>query len=205
MLHMLTGPEFKEEHVLDDGTHVTLRHIRPDDAEALNRGFDQLSQRSRYQRFGGAIVALTRNQLRYLTNVDGKDHVAIVATAPSSRSSSSSSSSDEVGLGIGRFVRSTRDPCTADVALTVVDEVQHKGLGRILAIALGRAALERGIHRFQGQTLADNETVRNLLDEMGAKIQTLPGGNELTFEVDLEDKERQPQPRWRRHLSGQTS
>jgi hypothetical protein len=185
---MLTGPKFKEEHVLDDGTHVTLRHIRPDDAGALKRGFEQLSQRSRYQRFGGAIVALTHNQLRYLTNVDGKDHVAIVATtlaSSSSSSSSSSSPSDEVGLGIGRFVRNSKDPSTADVALTVVDELQHKGLGRILAIALGRAALERGIHRFQGQALADNETVRNLLDEMGASVHTLPG-NELTFEVDLD-------------------
>ncbi len=67
---MFTGPDSSEEQVLDDGTHVTLRHIRPSDMAELKRGFDALSSPSRYRRFQYAIGALSNDALRYLTNVD---------------------------------------------------------------------------------------------------------------------------------------
>lgn len=173
---MLTGPSFREEHVLDDGTLVTLRHIRPEDAAELKRGFERLSRASRYRRFQGVVNELSAGTLHYLTHVDGTDHVAIVATRRGPNGA-------EVGLGVARFVRSREDPTLAEVALTVVDEAQGKGLGRILSIAIARAALERGVHRLQGPILADNLPIRSLLDEVGATVHT--GVDGTGFEVDL--------------------
>jgi GNAT superfamily N-acetyltransferase len=175
---MLTGPDFREEHVLDDGTPVTLRHIRPGDAAELRRVFERLSPSSRYSRFQGVLRELSDDALHYLTNVDGSNHVAIVATTREQ------GGGPEIGLGVGRFVRTAEDPTTAEPALTVVDEMQHKGLGRILAVTLSRAAIERGIRRFRGQALTDNAPVRELLDEAGAVVRSTP--DELVFDVDLE-------------------
>lgn len=181
---MLTGPDFDEEHVLGDGRVVHLRHIRPEDATELQRGFDRLSGPSRYQRFGGVIGRLSEPMLHYLTHVDGKDHVAIVAAAQAHPAG------PEVGVGVGRFIRTREDPKVAEAALTVVDDFQRKGLGRILAVALARAALERGITQFRGQVLTDNEGVRRLLEEVGATIRT--DGSELLFEVNLTPDEPEP-------------
>lgn len=175
---MLTGPDFHEEHVLDDGSKVTLRHIHPEDAAELKRGFERLSPLSRYRRFLGGCSSLSDETLHYLTCVDGKDHVALVATRPDPATGA------EVGLGIARFVRDRADPAVAEAAITVVDDAQQKGLGRILGLAIAHAAVERGVKRFRGEILTDNEPVRQLLDEVGAIIRP-NGGGSLVFDVEL--------------------
>ena len=173
---MLTGPGFHEDHVLDDGTPVRVRHIRPEDAAELKRGFDRLSPASRYRRFLGGVTTLSDETLRYLTGVDGRDHVAIVAvTRPHG--------DPETGLGIARFVRAPSDPAVAEAAITVIDDVQGKGLGRILGLVLARAALERGVKRFRGEALVDNEPVRMLLEEVGAAVRSVEGT--LVFDIEL--------------------
>ncbi len=175
---MLTGSDFHEEHVLDDGTPVTLRHVRPEDAAELRRGFARLSPASRYRRFLGSKSTLSDETVRYLTCVDGQNHVAIVATTRGAPLG------EPTGLGIARFIRSTEDPAVAEAALTVIDDMQRKGLGRILAVTLARAALERGITRFRGEILTDNEPARELLDEVGATVHASPDGS-LVFDVAL--------------------
>jgi GNAT superfamily N-acetyltransferase len=175
---MRTGSSFHEDHVLDDGTPVSLRHVRPDDAAELKRGFDKLSPSSRYRRFLGGLSTLSDEQLRYFTCVDGRDHVAIVAVTHAPGTGA------ETGVGIGRFIRRADDPTVAEAALTVIDDMQGKGLGRILALTLARAALERGVKRFRGEVLTDNEPVRQLLEEVGAVVRPVGGGS-IVFEVDL--------------------
>jgi GNAT superfamily N-acetyltransferase len=175
---MLTGPGFREDHVLDDGTPVHLRHVRPEDAAELQRGFDKLSPSSRYRRFLGSVGALSKETLRYLTCVDGHDHVAIVAVTREPGTST------ETGVGIARFVRTADDPTVAEAALTVIDGMQGKGLGRLLGVALARAAHERGVQRFRGEVLTDNVPVRQLLEEVGAVVCPLDDGS-LMFDVDL--------------------
>ena len=70
--------DYREEHVLADGTKVTLRLITPADAEPLRQGFLRLSPTSRYRRFLSGMSELSDDMLRYLTEVDGIDHVAVV-------------------------------------------------------------------------------------------------------------------------------
>ncbi|MGZ6123840.1 MAG: N-acetyltransferase family protein [Myxococcales bacterium] len=175
---METGPDFHEDHVLGDGTPVTLRHVRPDDAAELRRGLARLSPESRYRRFLGAVTTLNDEQLRYLTCVDGRDHVAIVAVRPTP------DPQGEIGLGIARFIRLQGDPPTAEAAITVIDDAQGKGLGRLLALTLARAAYERGIRRFRGRVLADNTAVRQLLADVGAVV-SVPENEGMVFEVEL--------------------
>ncbi len=178
-----TGPDFREEHTLRDGSRVTVRPIRPEDAAELKRGFDRLSPASRYRRFLVGMSSLTDAQLRYLTNVDGEDHVALVATFHDGER--------EIGLGVARFIRVPDEPHVAEAAITVTDDMQRRGVGRLLAVTLARAARERGIDRFRGELLADNAAARQLLEDVGARIVKDEGGN-LTFDVALEEHPPQP-------------
>jgi GNAT superfamily N-acetyltransferase len=182
-----TRADFKEVHALIDGTKVTLRHVRPDDAGELKRGFARLSPSSRYRRFFGGVTELSDDLLRYLTCVDGHDHVAIGAVTQIEDSPA------ETGLGIARFIRCQDDPTVAEVAVTVLDDWQGKGLGRLLGLTIGRAAYERGIRRFRGESLADNEPVRQMLEEVGAIVRKQEDGR-LVFEVEFATAENHVTP-----------
>jgi RimJ/RimL family protein N-acetyltransferase len=171
---MDTGPDFREEHALRDGTRVVLRHVRPEDADLLRRGLERLSPESRYRRFLEQISQLTDAQVDYLTRVDGRDHVAIGAVMP-----------DGEGAGIARFVRLPDEPQVAEAAITVIDDMQGKGLGYLLAIALARAAWERGVRRFRGRVLAENPQILQLLVELGATLEKPDEHGGVVFEVEL--------------------
>lgn len=170
---------FHEEHVLADGTRVTLRFIRPDDADELRRAFSRLSARSRYQRFFSVLPDLSDETIRYLTCIDGDKHVAIVATTDSHDLKT------EVGLGVARYVRLAGAPGVAEAAVTVVDDAQSRGVGRLLLRALARVAKSRGVHCFRGTVLAENARMRHMLDELGAAVQP-EDGQTLTFDVPLD-------------------
>lgn len=175
---MKTGPSFREEHVLASGERVTLRHIQPSDAPALELAFNELSPESRYRRFFGNKT-LDAATLAYLTNVDGVDHVAIVATCESLDLKT------EVGLGVARFVRLAEAKDTAEIAVVVVDHMQKKGLGALLLSTAVVAASERGIKKFRGEVLRDNAPVMALLEEVGARRVAATDGT-VAFELELD-------------------
>jgi GNAT superfamily N-acetyltransferase len=174
----VNGRSFRKEHVLSDGTRVTLRFIETTDAPELRRCFARLSPRSRYQRFLGGLSELTDEMVDYLTRVDNVDHVAIVATTDSNDLKS------EVGLGVGRFVRLPERPEVAEAAITVLDEAQGKGLGRLLMTALATVAAQRGVRIFRGEVLANNDRMRHLLSEVGATANAVDSDT-LAFDVAL--------------------
>ena len=167
-----------ERHTLADGTRVTLRFIRPDDAEMLLRGFDRLSPASRYHRFLTGMAHLSADMVRYLTEIDGDRHVAIVATTESLDLKS------EIGLGVARFIRLPGEPDAAESAVTVIDDAQGKGLGRLLLAALARAALDRGVKTFRAEVLASNAPMRAILGEVGARVRSDEEGS-LVCDIPL--------------------
>jgi len=170
--------DFRETHVLDDGTQVELRPVRPEDAGLLRRGFDELSPESRYRRFFGGVPRMSDAMVHYLTEVDGKDHVAIVAIV------ASPDLKTERGVAIARFVRLAEDPEAAEAAVTVADDMQRKGLGRLLLVTLAAAAQARGIHRFRADVLSSNEPMRHMLLEAKARVVSEEDGV-VTVDVPL--------------------
>lgn len=184
---MRTGPDLHKKCTLYDGTHVVLRHIRPEDAAELRRAFDRLSPESRYRRFFGGVPQLTDASLRYLTEVDGRDHVAIVATTDGP------DAEHPAGLGVARFVRLPDEPTVAEAAVTVVDDSQRKGLGRLLATKLAEAARERGVRTFRADVLADNEPMRAIMSEIGA-IERETSAGVVTYDVPLDAADSTPGP-----------
>jgi GNAT superfamily N-acetyltransferase len=160
------------------GHDVVLRSIQPSDAPELRRCFRELSPETRYRRFFGAINDLDDRALEYLTNVDGRDHVALVAVTESLDLKS------ERGIGVARFVRSKDDLRVAEAAVVVVDDMQRQGVGTRLTEALAQAARERGIDRFRCEVLESNDVVVRTLLDAGAVVVGREGGV-ITLDVPL--------------------
>jgi GNAT superfamily N-acetyltransferase len=71
------------------------------------------------------------------------------------------------GLGIVHYVRSLERPGVAEVALTVIDDWQGRGLGTLLLEVISARARQDGIKTFTALMLAENRKMRDLLDRLG--------------------------------------
>jgi GNAT superfamily N-acetyltransferase len=175
------GPDYREDVALRDGTRVRLRLIRPDDKERLRAGFARLSPESRYLRFFAPKHQLSDAELRYLTECDGVDHVAIGA----SRLDDDATDGEGDGLGVARFIRAADDPDVAEAAIAVLDEVQGKGLGTLLFWRLIAAAAERGIARFRCDVLAENAAMVDMIESIAPERTVGVDGGVMTIEFAL--------------------
>jgi len=143
--------------VLRDGSRVRIRQGRPSDDDLLMRGFERLSPRSRYRRFLVPRPHLDEKTVRYLTAVDHNDHEAMIPLDERC----------EEGLGVARYVRDPDRPDTAEVAVTVIDDWQGRGLGTLLLEVISARARQEGIDKFTTLMLAENQEMRDLLEELG--------------------------------------
>ena len=169
---------------LRDGSRVIIRPGLPSDRDVLVKAFDRLSPESRYRRFFAPVKAMSGRLLDHLTSIDYVDHFAWAAI-------SADPGPEPVGVGVSRYIRMPDDPAAAEMAVTVVDDWQGRGLGRILLDALVLEALENGIIRFEGDVLVENRPMRELLRGAGARVR--PEGNGvLRFSIDLPARDEAP-------------
>lgn len=163
---------------LRDGARVRLRPIAPEDKELLAASFERLSEQSRYRRFLTAKSKLSRTELAYLVDeVDHRDHEAIMALDPISGAM----------LGIARYVRSKDDPEIAEVAVTVADDWQRRGLGKALLDRLTYRARQEGIRRFSALVLGDNRPALGLFADLG-EAESHHHSSEVELLIDLPPK-----------------
>lgn len=98
-----------------------------------------------------------------------------------------------------RFVRDEHDPTVAEIAFTVADAYQGRGVGSFLIGALSIAAEVDGVERFTARMLSDNLPMRTIMDRHGAVWQRedigvittiidVPRGRDLHIKRDLADK-----------------
>ena len=122
---------------LRDGSAVVIRQVHSD-APLLADGFARLSAASRWMRLLRSKEKLSPAELRYSTKVDHHDHEALGAL------------DERTGhrVGVARYVRHADDPQTAEIAVTVVNAWQGRGLGTELLTQLADCAHAEGIRRF---------------------------------------------------------
>jgi acetyltransferase len=146
---------------LRDGSAVLVRPIRPEDKALLVAGHRRLSEETVRRRFLTAKPRLTSAELRYLTEVDGDDHVALVAVPVDH---------PDAIVAVGRFVRDRDDPEIAEFAIVVGDHYQRRGLGTALGRLLAAEAEAHGLKRFTATTLSDNVAVRRLIETISERL-----------------------------------
>jgi RimJ/RimL family protein N-acetyltransferase len=163
---------------LPDGAQVLLRPIRADDKRMLADGLRRLSPESVQRRFLTPKRSFSRAELRYLTEVDGRDHVALVAENPAEPARRL--------IAVGRFVRLRDDPEAAEVAITVADDFQGRGLGSILGEHLAHSARNRGIRRFTATMSSQNVPAHRLMAKLTKHLeQQHVGGGVDELVLDL--------------------
>lgn len=161
---------------LRDGSEVLISPLTPADAPLVADAFARLSEESRRLRFLGPKPRLSTAELRYLTEIDGHRHEAIGAIDPETGR----------GIAIGRFVRQTDDSPRAEVAITVADEWQRRGLGRLLLERLADRAREEGVASFTALVSHDNRNMHGLLDRIDAPAHVTHVVNGVAeYEVEL--------------------
>jgi len=162
---------------LSDGTRVLIRPVQPGDKPRLAAAMGRLSAESARRRFLAAKPSLSAAELRYLTEVDGSHHIALVAVL---------ADDPERIAGVARCVRMAPGAGTAEFAIVVGDPLQGLGLGTALTRALGAAAARAGIRRFSAITLAENVAVERLIEDVAAHVEERPapgGVRELLAEL----------------------
>jgi len=156
-------------HQLSDGTRVRIRPVEPADKPRLEIALARLSRESVRRRFLAAKPSLSAAELRYLTEVDGSQHIALVAVLDSD---------PEQIAAVARCIRTEPGGEEAEFAIVVADAVQGRGLGSVLATALAARARAAGIRRFVATTLADNAAVMHLIEGFAtpSELHIRPGG-----------------------------
>ena len=172
--------DYVERCVLRDGTRVVMRLVCPEDRPILEKGFYRLSAESRYARFLAPKTTLTEDELRYLTCVDQEDHFALGAVCEDG-----DGAGNPVGWGIARFIRLPGLHATAEAAVAVADEAQHRGLGKLLFLRLCAAAAERGIERFRCEVLGSNNSMAALIAAISPERSVEVGSGVMSIEMAL--------------------
>ncbi len=130
------------------------------------------------RRFFRVHIKPSEQVLSQLSDVDQDNHVAIVAMLPSP------DLKDERGIGLARFVRIKGQREVAESAITVVDDFQHRGVGRILLSELVDLARTHGVERFRAEVLKNNTAVNAILAQV-AHVRVAETDVSATYEIAL--------------------
>ncbi|HZG63372.1 MAG TPA: GNAT family N-acetyltransferase [Rubrobacteraceae bacterium] len=138
---------------LPSGVLVPSRAILPTDVPALKRFHTRLSERSIYLRFFGSLEELPEEKARYFSQVDGADHLALVALDPNEP--------DEIIA----VVRYDREPGSekAEYAALIEDRWQKSGVGTGLTRQLIDEARDNGVRFFYALVMGKNKGMLKLL------------------------------------------
>ena len=143
------------------GPAVTLRPVRPEDAEMEQAFVRSLSPESRYFRFMDTLRELTPAMLVRFTQIDYDREMAFVATVPEG--------AGEAEIGVCRYVANP-DGESCEFAIVIADDWQRKGLGRRLMGQLIDVARARGLRSMIGHVLAENRGMLQLCQGLGFSI-----------------------------------
>jgi GNAT superfamily N-acetyltransferase len=154
---------------------VEIRPIAPSDKAALQAAIEQSSGEAIYRRFLNPHGRLTAAELRYFTEVDHRNHEALTAIDPISGNS----------VGVARYVRDRDRPESAEIAVSVLETWQGRGVGKVLIRHLAERARSEGVTRFTALMLGNNWAMQHVLAELGELVVVETSSGTVEFAVDL--------------------
>jgi len=157
------------ERALRDGRWYTIRPIRAEDGERLQRFVRGLSEQSRYFRFISTLTELTPRMLARYTQIDYDRELALVASI--GPGATNAEAGDETIIGVVRYLLNP-DRETCEFAIAIADRFHGQGLGTTLMQAIIGAARDKGLKRIEGFVLAINAPMIGLMRALGFRIET---------------------------------
>jgi acetyltransferase len=171
--HMAIHPyphELTSQWQLPNGIDITIRPIRPEDANMEKDFVHRLSERSKYFRFMQALQELTPEMIIRFTQIDYDREMAFVAVTENEELPKE--------LGVGRYMMNP-DGNSVEFALVVSDECQGMGIGFRIMRTLMQSAKHKGIISFEGEVLAVNKPMLSLLKKLGFGVEPIKGDLEV--------------------------
>ena len=166
------------EFFLQDGTPALIWPLLPTDAETLRDIFRRLSPESRQHRFLQALDQLDDPMIqRLVDSVDGVHHIALLLIVLPPEG-------EEEPAGVARLAQYSDDPAIAEIAVTVVDDWQGRGVGTALVSALMQRR-PAAVTRLRTLVAADNRASLALLAGAGRVSSGLPERGVLDVTVEL--------------------
>ena len=161
-------------HLLDDGTQVDLRSIRPTDEPHMRDLMYNLSQETVYYRFMSRQQRFTTRQIQDFVYIDHSRDVAVVVTLPEVQG--------EQIIAVGTYYLNEKTT-TADVAFVVRDSWQGRGLGTFIFQHLITIAKRNGIDGFTAEVLRENERMQNVFNHSNCRVSSVLEEGVYSFEI----------------------
>lgn len=161
---------------LKDHRDVFIRPIRPSDEPMMKEMFYSFSERTRYLRFHGAMKSFPHTRLQVFCNVDYVQEMTLICV--------SGQANDEEVVAVGCYIHDQGNN-TAEVAFSVRDDWQNKGLGTHLFRKLVDIARERGIETFFAEVLSENLPMLNVFHHSGCTVSTRADGGVVHVTIGL--------------------
>ena len=171
-------PEFSAFLHWKDQHHLRVATIHPENKKQISEGLKYMSSASIRNRFLGSKKAFSEKELSYFTEFDGWNHYAIGMEECNGGCR---------GIAVIRIVRSSECSTDGEIAITVIDEYQQKGIGSFLLELIILAALERDFKRLSFTFLPQNEALQRLVKRCGKPIQGPQGHDYTQIFVDLSE------------------
>jgi RimJ/RimL family protein N-acetyltransferase len=161
---LLSGPT-AELVRLADGSALALRPLQRTDRAGLEAAVAGLSERSRYLRFATAKPRLSETELDWLTDVDHRRREALLGIDPRTHR----------GIAVARYVELAETPGVVEVAVTVDDAWQGRGLGTLLLQRILARARDEGHVTVCAEVLSENTRSRAMLRRAGFIVRARAG------------------------------
>lgn len=157
-----------------DAIEVTIRPIKPEDADLEVEFVRKLSAETKYYRFMNTMRELPPAMVARLTQIDYDREMAFLATIQED--------GRESEVGVCRYAVNP-DGESCEFAVVVADEWQHRGLARKLMGVLIETARNKGIMYMNGVFLANNERMLKFVQGLGFQLSNDPEDNTVKLGV----------------------
>lgn len=180
---MNDAARFLSHETLRDGTAVVIRAARPDDRQRIADAFSTLGRESVYTRFFTFKRELSERELGVLDTMDFERDVMLVVTAATPAGDAVIASARCIAHDVADGRRA------AEVAFTVTEPFQGKGIAGRLFEHLRRIAHEVGITRFEADVLPANRAMLTVFRRTGLPMteQREDGVVHLTLSLDARE------------------
>jgi acyl-CoA hydrolase/GNAT superfamily N-acetyltransferase len=171
--------QYEDRITLPDNTEVFVRPIRPDDEPLMKEMFYGFSEKTIYLRYHAAIKSMPHDKLQVFCNVDYDTEMALICLV--------GTPGHEEVVAVGRYMTDAAKEA-AEVAFTVDDKWQRKGLGTYLFRRLVEIAGRNGISKFRAYVLVENSGMLKIFHRSGLLIETTKDGDVVRVSMELPER-----------------
>jgi RimJ/RimL family protein N-acetyltransferase len=152
--------EYRATETLRDGRRLEIRALKPEDRDGLLAATGRSSGDTLALRFFSPKREFSEKEIEFYTNVDFERHVALAAVV------------EEAGkpliVGAGRYI--VAQPGRAEIAFTVEDAHQGRGIASLLLRHLVKIARAAGLEELFAEVLPDNAPMLKVFERSGLPV-----------------------------------